>query len=248
MAPITIEEENFLRIVQLMSGVVVEAVRTIFDNFFSPKKLHKTLQAKKKDMEDLEKNRILTKPQMDALYPLSGLPSSKKFDITLLMCLLKNLKQIPPHSLKMNSEPPSCDKSVGADLVRLRLYRNKIGHMESNKIETHTFITMWADITQAVLRLAGSKCQQKCDDVKNMIFDTTIVSSFQQEFQAFKHSFRDEISDIYQRLLNIEQQNDSQTTSGMHPIFRQCEKSKHSCLKYISCLLRVSLLTCPGIN
>lgn len=36
MAPITIEEENFLRIVQLIFGVVVEAVRTVFDKFFSP--------------------------------------------------------------------------------------------------------------------------------------------------------------------------------------------------------------------
>lgn len=72
MAPITNEEENFLRIVQLLFKVVVEAVRTRFDTLFSPINLYQTLQAKKKDLEDLEHKRILKKPQMDLLYPISG--------------------------------------------------------------------------------------------------------------------------------------------------------------------------------
>lgn len=70
-----------------------------------------------------------------------------------MMCLLTNLKQIQPQSLKMNVEPPSSDKSVGADLVRLRLRRNMIGHSESNTIKTHTFMTMWADITQVAFSI-----------------------------------------------------------------------------------------------
>lgn len=72
MAPITIEEENFLRIVQLIFGVVVEAVRTVFDKFFPPMTLHHTLQANKKDVKDLEKKQILRKPQMDVLFPTTG--------------------------------------------------------------------------------------------------------------------------------------------------------------------------------
>lgn len=55
-----------------------------------------------------------------------------------------------------------------------------------------------------------------------MTFDTTIISNIQQEFQAFKQLFLDETSVINQRLLNIEQQIDSQTTSGMHTLSRQC--------------------------
>lgn len=49
-----------------------------------------------------------------------------------------------------------------------------------------------------------------------MIFDTTIISNIQQEVQALKHMFIDEQSDMNQRILDIEQQIDSQTTSGMH--------------------------------
>ncbi|XP_076105704.1 uncharacterized protein LOC143074036 [Mytilus galloprovincialis] len=218
MAPITIEEENFLRIVQLIFGVVVEAVRTVFDKFFPPMTLHHTLQANKKDVKDLEKKQILRKPQMDVLFSTTGVPSSKNFDITLMMCLLKNLKQVPPQSLKMNLVPPSSDKSEGADLVRLRLHRNTIGHIESNTIDAHIFKTMWADITQAVLRLGGSKYQQKCDDIRKMIFDTTIISIIQQEVQAFKRIFIDELRDMNQRVLDIEQQMDSQTTSDIHKV------------------------------
>lgn len=54
-----------------------------------------------------------------------------------------------------------------------------------------------------------------------MIFDTTIISNIQQEVQAFKRIFIDELSDMNQRVLDIEQQMDSQTTSGMHTIVRQ---------------------------
>ncbi|XP_052073021.1 E3 ubiquitin-protein ligase DZIP3-like isoform X2 [Mytilus californianus] len=218
MAPITIEEEHFLRIVQLIFGVVVEAVRTIFDKFFPPLTLRHTLQAKRKDMQDLQKKQILRKSQMDVLFPSTGFPSSNNFDITLMVCLLQNLKQVQPHSLKTNVMPPSSDKSEGADLVRLRFHRNTIGHIERNTINTHIFTTMWADITQAVLRLGGSKYQQKCDDIRNMTFDTTIISNIQQEVQGLKSMLIDELSDINQRVLNIEQQMDSQTTSDIHKV------------------------------
>lgn len=55
-----------------------------------------------------------------------------------------------------------------------------------------------------------------------MIFDTTIISNIQQEVQAFKRIFIDELSEMKQRVLDIEQQIESKTTSGMHTIVRQC--------------------------
>lgn len=96
---------------------------------------------------------LMIKHLKKCVFSLAGVPSSKNFDITLMMCLLKNLKQVPPQSLKMNLVPPSSDKSEGADLVRLRLHRNTIGHIESNTIDAHIFKTMWADITQVFCSL-----------------------------------------------------------------------------------------------
>ncbi|CAG2248447.1 unnamed protein product [Mytilus edulis] len=54
-----------------------------------------------------------------------------------------------------------------------------------------------------------------------MIFDTTIISNIQQEVQAFKRIFIDELSEMKQRVLDIEQQMESKTTSGMHTISRK---------------------------
>ncbi|CAG2249647.1 unnamed protein product [Mytilus edulis] len=155
---------------------------------------------------------------MDVLFPATGVPSSNNFDITLMMCVLKNLKQVPPQSLKMHVMPPSSDISEGADLVRLRLHRNTIGHIAGNTINTQIFTTMWTDLTQAVVRLGGSKYQQKCDEIRNMIFDTTIISNIQQEVQAFKHMLLDELSDMNQRVSDIEHQIDNQTTSDIHKV------------------------------
>ncbi|CAC5411171.1 unnamed protein product [Mytilus coruscus] len=127
----------------------------------------------------------------------------------------------------MDLVPPFSDKSVGANLVRLRLHRNTIGHIKSNTIDTHTFTIMWQtshryfvpDILKTILScLGGSKCQQKCDDIRNMIFDTTIVSKIQQEVQAFKSLFIDELSDTNQQVWEIKQQMDSQTTPDIHKV------------------------------
>lgn len=49
-----------------------------------------------------------------------------------------------------------------------------------------------------------------------MIFDTTTISNIQQEVQAFKRMFIDELSDMNQRVLDIEAKMDSKTTPGMH--------------------------------
>jgi hypothetical protein len=54
----------------------------------------------------------------------SGENWSTDFDITLMMCLLRNLKQI---GLK-DSLPSATDTSLKADLSRIKHYRNMIVH------------------------------------------------------------------------------------------------------------------------
>ena len=72
-------------------------------------------------------------------------PSSKDFDITLMICLLRNLI---PHIAIMDRLPSATDTTVGADLSRIKYYRNIIVHCDS--VADTEFESYWKDVTQVI--------------------------------------------------------------------------------------------------
>lgn len=73
-----------------------------------------------------------------------GNVSSEVFDLTLMICLIKNITTIPVGDIL-----PFCgDKSEGADLTRLKYYRNKIMHTDNGILLDTTFKSWWDEISQ----------------------------------------------------------------------------------------------------
>ena len=70
-------------------------------------------------------------------------PSSKDFDITLMICLLRNLTSIAI----MDRLPSATDTSLRADLSRIKFYRNKIVHCNSALVDDTDFESYWNDVT-----------------------------------------------------------------------------------------------------
>ena len=73
----------------------------------------------------------------------SGEPSSKDFDLTLMICLLRILKPID----LMDILPSATDTSLRADLSRIRYYRNFIVHSDSALVDDTDFESYWNDVT-----------------------------------------------------------------------------------------------------
>lgn len=73
----------------------------------------------------------------------TGKPSSEDFDITLMICLIRNMTDI---QIGMELPLPT-QVSVGDDLTRIRYYRNKIAHTE-NFLNDAEFNIYWEDISQ----------------------------------------------------------------------------------------------------
>ena len=73
----------------------------------------------------------------------SGEPSSKDFDITLMICLLRNLIPIDI----MDRLPSATDISLRADLSRIKYYRNMIVHCDSALVDDTDFESYWKDVT-----------------------------------------------------------------------------------------------------
>lgn len=62
-----------------------------------------------------------------------------EFDITLLYFLLRNICSIPPHKKQWGNEPDPLDKSVSANIERIRLIRNQYGHTSEITISNKDF-------------------------------------------------------------------------------------------------------------
>ncbi|CAC5416514.1 unnamed protein product [Mytilus coruscus] len=165
---ITKEESNYMRIAHLILRVAPTAVRIKFDAEFHPSGLRIVLnQNRFKYIEPLRQKRVINQKQWDLLFPVSGMTCSETFDVTLMICLIRNLTNITV----VDTCPHLNDTSAGADLSRIKYYRNRITHSDSGTITDADFITYWQDITQALIRLGGRSYQEKCNDLRSSKFD-----------------------------------------------------------------------------
>ncbi|CAG2184484.1 unnamed protein product [Mytilus edulis] len=96
MATLVEEEENYIRLALLLKGVSPRAVRNFFDKEFPPTYLPSTLNKNYNTLYDLFKKRILNQAQWNLLFPKNGVPDSKTFDVTLMICLIRNLTSVTP--------------------------------------------------------------------------------------------------------------------------------------------------------
>lgn len=67
--------------------------------------------------------------------------------MTLMICLIHNLTYISVEDIL----PFSGDKTVGADLARLKYYRNKITHSDDGKLSYTTFLFWRDEISQVYI-------------------------------------------------------------------------------------------------
>lgn len=79
---------------------------------------------------------------------IAGYTSAANYDVTLMICLLRNLSSISPPSLGFNELPPATEISDGADLARIKYHRNLIAHADKDELSTGEFNSMWACVSE----------------------------------------------------------------------------------------------------
>lgn len=85
-------------------------------------------------------------------------PSSKTFDVTLMVVLIRHLTDVTPPTGGYDSIPSRTDFSPIADLARIKHYRNHLTHFADGKIRTALFTTAWEDITGVGISLITYIC------------------------------------------------------------------------------------------
>ena len=148
------EKANFTRLSRLLVDKGTEVLRNTFNGIHPPARLPAVLNANKKSLLRL-KFKVINTSQWDLLYPPSGdPPDSTNFDVTLLTVLFRNICGFPPPSTGWNIIPVDTDRSVPANILRLKYFRNDVyAHVTSTKVDNATFESLWKKISQSLVEL-----------------------------------------------------------------------------------------------
>ena len=166
---ISSEKANFQRLARLLMCGGLALLREVFDSVHPPANLPAVL-SHPATVRQLKRAK-LTKAEWEQVYlPSGGYGKSADFDITLLFRLLRTICHLVPPPSGWDCLPPMSDCSLKSDLVRIKYYRNNIyGHNKTMEISDAEFVDLWREISDALLRIAGSFSSAKRDEWKDSI-------------------------------------------------------------------------------
>ena len=191
----TKETTNYARLCRLLVDVSVHILRETFDKRRPTGDLNAVLSSPPVHavLHSLRKKRILSPLQWGKLYPaIKSAVSSKNFDITLLMVLLRNICGLVRPATGWDTLPPATDTTLEADIVRIKCYRNTVyGHASEAFIDDPTFNQYWQDIQDALVRLGGAGYQSAIHDLKEKNMDPDFEVHYKE---LLKQCIEDEVS------------------------------------------------------
>ena len=109
-------------------------------------------------------------------------------DISLLYTLLRNITSIQPHSKGWGNDPDPTDRSVSANIERIRLTRNQCVHSSSPSMSNAEFVSLWSTIRTVIVDLDtllnnGNKYEDEVDFLQNETMDPERDNHLQDELR-----------------------------------------------------------------
>jgi len=196
---------NYARLCRLLVDVGSQALRDTFDRIHPPAGLHLVLAPGTPEhgtLQSLRKKRILNATQWGKLYPtIPTSVTSARFDITLLMVLLRNICHLTPPVTGWDNIPSATDTSTEANIARVKYFRNTVyGHASQASVDDATFNSKWPDISNALMALGGASYGAAINKLKNECMDPDTEEHYRELLKEWK---RDEDS-IKEKLEEME--------------------------------------------
>ena len=160
------ETINGTKLMRLILDGGTEALRNVFRGIHPDLQVVLNTSSYETILYNLKQNRIINQEQWDKLYPTAPKQSDlKEFDITLLCVLLRNICGLSPPRSGWDIMPNASDHTREADIIRIRLFRNRRFHIPSTAISTADFMILWAEISLPLARLGID--QNEIDRLEN---------------------------------------------------------------------------------
>lgn len=141
----TQETTNFARVARIILGPCTDVLRAVLAKEITPLNLIKHFNA------CISQNKKLSVSQEQEQLIYGG--NYLEFDITLLYVLFRNVSSIPPHATKWGNNPNPSDRSVSANIERIRNKRNDYVHKSHPSISKSDFEREWKNIFRIVKEL-----------------------------------------------------------------------------------------------
>lgn len=144
----TPETTNLARLARMTLGPCTDVLRAVLTNEMSPSALShnvKTFIAN----HPKHKKCPISKEQEKLIHG----KIYEDFDISLLYIILRNICQIPEHKNRWGNVPLPTDRSVSANIERIRIIRNEYGHSSEFSVSNIEFKRKWQHILKIVQEL-----------------------------------------------------------------------------------------------
>ena len=213
------ETTNYARLCRLLVDIGTQALRGVFDSIHAPANLHTVLAANKATLQSLSARKIINPIQWGKLFPaIPTSVSSRDFDTTLLMVLLRNLCGLPAPLAGWDALPAVTDLNREADIARVKYYRNTVyGHAENASVDDIKFNDYWRDIRDTLVRLGGVTYEAAIDDLRNECMDPEVEDHYMELLSQWKKdedNIKEELGEI-KKMLNVLTVSKEVTDEGM---------------------------------
>ena len=228
----TKETTNYARLCRLLVDVSARILRETFEKRRPTGDLHTVLLSPPVHavLQSPRKKGILNPSQWGQLYPkaIKSAVSSKNFDITLLMVLLRNICGLVRPATGWDTLPPATDTTLEADIVRIKCYRNTVyGHASQASVDDATFNQYWQDIQDALVRLGRAGYQSDIDDLKKKCMDPDFEENSKEllkQWVAAEVSIKERLDEMAEHTEHFDKSLDELKDAIVSPIKKAGDK------------------------
>ena len=201
------EATNYARLCRLLIEVGSQVLREKFNDIHDPANLHIILHSCMPKLKSLRSKRILSQAQWDSMNPaVHETVSSENFDISSLCVLLINICNLSPPATGWRRPPAPTDHSVGADILRVRNFRNSLyAHVTKASIDETSFNSYWNDIREVLVRLGGAKYDVLISKMKTECMDPDT----EEDYKSLLKEWQKQDDDIRDRLKSIDEKTET---------------------------------------
>ncbi|XP_020624132.1 E3 ubiquitin-protein ligase DZIP3-like [Orbicella faveolata] len=212
------ETTNYARLCRLLVDVGTQALRDTLDAIHAPANLHAVLAANKPTLQGLRSRKIINSTQWGRLFPvIPSSVSSKTFDTTLLMVLLRNVCGLPSPMTGWDTLPAATDMTREADIARIKYLRNTVyAHAEQASVDDTTFNAYWQDIRDILVRLGGVRYRAAIDNLQTECMDPETEDHYKlllSEWKKDEENIKDELKEIGTKMTDVMKKLDDLTAA-----------------------------------
>ena len=181
------EKTNGTRLARLLIDGGTHVLRKFLDSVYpEPTLLANELKKNRTKFQTLKSKGVIFKEQWEMLFPTSGLPDSKEFDITLLHLLIRELCCLKPPRTGWHKMPADDDQSMEANIARIKCFRNELFHSKSTSIPNKGFEDKWSTIASSLEAIEIGVYRKKIQALKNDSIDHKTHKRVEEEVEKWQ--------------------------------------------------------------